>query len=88
MRFIAILHRNMEKAMRHVHPPITLTPIIINKGYHVAVCRPSDDINRKTWRTSMDTISPEDTTISVAFFGAFIRMALLLHKHLARSAVA
>ncbi len=54
----------------------------------MAVCRPSDDINRKTWRTSMDTISPEDTTISVAFFGAFIRMALLLHKHLARSAVA
>lgn len=36
----------------------------------------------------MDTISPEDTTGSVAFFGAFIRMALLLHKHLTRSAVA
>ena len=36
----------------------------------------------------MDTISPEDTTISVAFFGAFIRMDLLLHKHLTRSAVA
>ena len=54
----------------------------------MAVYRPPDDINRKTWRTSMDTISPEDTTISVAFFGAFIRMALLLHKHLARSAVA
>ena len=31
----------------------------------MAVCRPSDDINRKIWRTSMDTISPEDTTISV-----------------------
>ena len=88
MRFIATLHRNMEKAIRHVRPPITLTPIIIFKGCHVAVCRPSDDINRKTWRTSMDTISPEDTTISVAFFGAFIRMALLLHKHLTRSAVA
>lgn len=88
MRFIVTLHRNMEKAMRHVRPPITLTPIIIFKGGHVAVCRPSDDINRKTWRTSMDTISPEDTTISVAFFGAFIRMALLLHKHLTRSAVA
>lgn len=88
MRFIATLHRNMEKAMRHVRPPITLTPIIIFKGCHVAVCRASDDINRKTWRTSMDTISPEDTTISVAFFGAFIRMALLLHKHLTRSAVA
>ena len=54
----------------------------------MAVCRPSDDINRKTWRTSMDTISPEDTTMSVAFFGAFIRMVLLLHKHLTRSAVA
>lgn len=88
MRFIATLQRNMEKAMRHARPPITLTPIIIYRGGHVAVCRPSDDINRKTWRTSMDTISPEDTTISVAFFGAFIRMALLLHKHLARSAVA
>lgn len=88
MRFIAILHRNMEKAMRHVHPPITFIPIIIYRRGHVAVCQPSDDINRKTWRTSMDTISPEDTTISVAFFGAFIRMALLLHKHLARSAVA
>ena len=88
MRFIATLKRNMEKAMRHVRPPSTLTPIIIFKGGHVAVCRPSDDINRKTWRTSMDTISPEDTTISVAFFGAFIRMALLLHKHLTRSAVA
>ena len=88
MRFIATLHRNMEKAMRHVHPPITFTPIIIYRGGHVAVCQPSDDINRKTWRTSMDTISPEDTTISVAFFGAFIRMALLLHKHLTRSAVA
>ena len=88
MRFIATLKRNMEKAMRHVRPPITLTPIIIFKGCHVAVCRPSDDINKKTWRTSMDTISPEDTTISVAFFGAFIRMVLLLHKHLTRSAVA
>ena len=31
----------------------------------MAVYRPPDDINRKTWRTSMDTISPEDTTISV-----------------------
>lgn len=88
MRFIATLQRNMEKAMRHVHPPITFTPIIIYRRGHVAVYRPSDDINRKTWGTSMDTISPEDTTISVAFFGAFIRMALLLHKHLARSAVA
>ena len=88
MRFIAILHRNMEKAMRHIHPPITFIPIIIYRRGHVAVYRPSDDINRKTWRTSMDTISPEDTTTSVAFFGAFIRMALLLHKHLARSAVA
>ena len=88
MRFIATLKRNMEKAMRHVLPPITLTPIIIYKGCHMAVSQPSDDINRKTWRTSMDTISPEDTTISVAFFGAFIRMALLLHKHLTRSAVA
>lgn len=88
MRFIATLQRNMEKAMRHARPPITLTPIIIYKGCHMAVCRPSDDINRKTWRTSMDTISPEDTTMSVAFFGAFIRMALLRHKHLARSAVA
>ena len=88
MRFIATLKRNMEKAMRHVRPPFTLTPIIIYRGGHMAVCRPSDDINRKTWRTSMDTISPEDTTISVAFFGAFIRMALLLHKHLTRSAVA
>ena len=88
MRFIATLQRNMETAMRHVRPPITLTPIIIYKGCHMAVSQPSDDINRKTWRTSMDTISPEDTTISVAFFGAFIRMALLLHKHLARSAVA
>ena len=88
MRFIATLQRNMEKAMRHVHPPITFIPIIIYRRGHVAVCQPSDDINRKTWRTSMDTISPEDTTISVAFFGAFIRMALLLHKHLARSAVA
>ena len=39
MRFIAILHRNMEKAMRHVHPPITFTPIIIYKGGHVAVLR-------------------------------------------------
>ena len=88
MRFIAILHRNMEKAMRHIHPPITFIPIIIYRRGHVAVYRPSDDINRKTWRTSMDTISPEDTTTSVAFFGAFIRMALLLHKHLTRSAVA
>ena len=88
MRFIATLQRNMEKAMRHVRPPITFTPIIIYKGCHMAVYRPSDDINRKTWRTSMDTINPEDTTISVAFFGAFIRMALLLHKHLTRSAVA
>ena len=88
MRFIATLQRNMEKAMRHVRPPITFTPIIIYRGGHMAVCRPSDDINRKTWRTSMDTINPEDTTISVAFFGAFIRMALLLHKHLTRSAVA
>lgn len=88
MRFIATLHRNMEKATRHVRPPITLTPIIIYRGGHVAACRPSDDINRKTWRTNMDTISPEDTTISVAFFGAFIRMDLLLHKHLTRSAVA
>ena len=65
MRFIATLKRNMEKAMRHVRPPITITPIIIYRGCHMAVCRPSDDINRKTWRTSMDTISPEDTTISV-----------------------
>lgn len=88
MRFIATLQRNMEKAMRHVRPSITFTPIIIYRGGHMAVYRPSDDISRKTWRTSMDTISPEDTTISVAFFGAFIRMALLLHKHLARSAVA
>lgn len=88
MRFIATLKRNMEKAMHHVRPPITFTPIIIYKGCHMAVYRPSDDINRKTWRTSMDTISPEDTTIRVAFFGAFIRMALLLHKHLTRSAVA
>lgn len=88
MRFIATLKRNMEKAMRHVRPPITITPIIIYKGCHMAVYRPPEDINRKTWRTSMDTISPEDTTISVAFFGAFIRMALLLHKHLTRSAVA
>ena len=88
MRFIATLHRNMEKAMRHIHPPITFTPVIIYRRGHVAVYRPSDDINRKTWRTSMDTISPEDTTTSVAFFGAFNRMALLLHKHLARSAVA
>lgn len=39
MRFIAILHRNMEKAMRHVRPPITFTPIIIYKGGHVAVLR-------------------------------------------------
>lgn len=88
MRFIATLQRNMDKAIRHVRPPFTSTPIIIFKGCHVAVCRPSDDINRKTWRTSMDTISPEDTTIGVAFFGAFIRMVLLLHKHLTRSAVA
>lgn len=88
MRFIATPHRNMEKAMRHVRPPITLTPIIIYRGGHMAVYRPPEDINRKTWRTSMDTISPEDTTISVAFFGAFIRMVLLLHKHLTRSAVA
>ena len=88
MRFIATLQRNMDKAMRHIHPPITFIPIIIYRRGHVAVYRPSDDINRKTWRTSMDTISPEDTTISVAFFGAFIRMDLLLHKHLARSAVA
>ena len=88
MRFIATLKRNMEKAMRHVRPPITFTPIIIYKGCHMAVYRPPEDINRKTWRTSMDTISPEDTTASVAFFGAFIRMALLLHKHLTRSAVA
>ena len=36
----------------------------------------------------MDTTSPEDTTICVAFFGAFNYMGLLLHKHLARSAVA
>ena len=88
MRFIATLQRNMDKAMRHIHPPITFIPIIIYRRGHVAVYRPSDDINRKTWRTSMDTISPEDTTISVAFFGAFIRMDLLLHKHLTRSAVA
>lgn len=27
-RFIAIIQRNMEKAMRHVRPPITLTPIL------------------------------------------------------------
>ena len=88
MRFIANLQRNMDKAIRHVRPPITLIPIIIYRGGHMTVCRPSDDINRKTWRTSMDTISPEDTTIGVAFFGAFIRMALLLHKHLTRSTVA
>ena len=88
MRFIATLKRNMDKAIRHVRPPFTIRPIIIYRGCHVAVCRPSDDINRKTWRTNMDTISPEDTTISVAFFGAFIRMDLLLHKHLTRSAVA
>lgn len=41
MRFIATLKRNMEKAMRHVRPPITLTPIIIYKGCHMAVCRSS-----------------------------------------------
>lgn len=39
MRFIATLKRNMEKAMRHVRPPITFTPIIIYKGFHMAVCR-------------------------------------------------
>ena len=31
----------MEKAMRHVRPPITLTPIIIYKGCHMAVLRSS-----------------------------------------------
>lgn len=41
MRFIATLKRNMEKAMRHVRPPITFTPIIIYKGGHVAVYRSS-----------------------------------------------
>jgi hypothetical protein len=69
MRFIATLQRNMEKAMRHVRPPITLTPIILYKDCHMAVCRSSDDINRKTWRTSMDTISPEDTTFRVCVLG-------------------
>ncbi len=39
MRFIATLKRNMEKAMRHVRPPITFTPIIIYKGCHMAVYR-------------------------------------------------
>ena len=41
MRFIATLKRNMEKAMRHVRPPITFTPIIIYRGGHVAVLRSS-----------------------------------------------
>lgn len=41
MRFIATLKRNMEKAMRHVRPPITITPIIIYKGCHMAVYRSS-----------------------------------------------
>lgn len=41
MRFIATLKRNMEKAMRHVRPPITFTPIIIYKGCHMAVLRSS-----------------------------------------------
>lgn len=40
-RFIAIIQRNMEKAMRHVRPPITFTPIIIYKGCHMAVLRSS-----------------------------------------------
>lgn len=40
-RFIAIIQRNMEKAMRHVRPPITFTPIIIYKGCHMAVYRSS-----------------------------------------------
>lgn len=39
MRFIATLQRNMEKAMRHVRPSITFTPIIIYKGCHMAVYR-------------------------------------------------
>lgn len=39
MRFIATLKRNMEKAMRHVRPPITHYTYIIYKGCHMAVCR-------------------------------------------------
>lgn len=47
MRFIATLKRNMEKAMRHVRPPITFTPIIIYKGCHMAVYRSSPHPSRR-----------------------------------------